>query len=98
MTARRIDDQPGAGPIAFSFDGRSCIGREGDTIASALLANGVAIVGRSFKYHRPSVLALLERDLHDPAWACPEPSAILEIMVKYASEQVAAGVDLRAIA
>jgi sarcosine oxidase subunit alpha len=37
----------------FSFDGRSFAGVEGDTLASALLANGVHLVGRSFKYHRP---------------------------------------------
>ncbi len=39
--------------LDFSFDGRSLAGFAGDTIASALLANGVRIVGRSFKYHRP---------------------------------------------
>jgi sarcosine oxidase subunit alpha len=39
--------------IRFSFDGRSYEGLEGDTLASALLANGVHLVGRSFKYHRP---------------------------------------------
>jgi sarcosine oxidase subunit alpha len=37
----------------FSFDGKSFSGLEGDTLASALLANGVHLVGRSFKYHRP---------------------------------------------
>jgi heterotetrameric sarcosine oxidase alpha subunit len=39
--------------IRFRFDGRSYEGYAGDTLASALLANGVRIVGRSFKYHRP---------------------------------------------
>ena len=39
--------------IEFYFDGRSYIGYEGDTLASALLSNGVYLVGRSFKYHRP---------------------------------------------
>ena len=39
--------------IAFTFDGRPCAGFDGDTLASALLASGVRIVGRSFKYHRP---------------------------------------------
>ncbi len=39
--------------ISFSFDGRSYEGIEGDTLASALLANGVHLTGRSFKYHRP---------------------------------------------
>lgn len=42
-----------AQPLRFSFDGRDYQGYEGDTLASALLANGVRIMGRSFKYHRP---------------------------------------------
>jgi sarcosine oxidase subunit alpha len=40
-------------PLRFSFDGMTVQGFAGDTIASALLANDVAVVGRSFKYHRP---------------------------------------------
>ncbi|MFV0514010.1 MAG: sarcosine oxidase subunit alpha family protein [Jhaorihella sp.] len=39
--------------VAFSFDGRRYEGLEGDTLASALLAGGVRLMGRSFKYHRP---------------------------------------------
>jgi len=39
--------------IRFTFDGETFIGHLGDTIASALLANGVHLMGRSFKYHRP---------------------------------------------
>jgi sarcosine oxidase subunit alpha len=39
--------------IHFTFDGRPYRGFRGDTLASALLANGVHLVGRSFKYHRP---------------------------------------------
>jgi sarcosine oxidase, subunit alpha len=39
--------------LHFTFDGRPFTGFEGDTLASALLANGVHLVGRSFKYHRP---------------------------------------------
>ncbi|MFN3744803.1 MAG: sarcosine oxidase subunit alpha family protein [Hyphomicrobiaceae bacterium] len=39
--------------IAFRFDGRTMSGFAGDTLASALLANGVGLIGRSFKYHRP---------------------------------------------
>lgn len=38
--------------IRFRFDGRTLTGLAGDSLASALLANGVRIVGRSFKYHR----------------------------------------------
>jgi sarcosine oxidase subunit alpha len=57
MTARRLENG-GSGldrarPLRFTFDGRSVEAFEGDTIASALLANGIGIVGRSFKYHRP---------------------------------------------
>jgi sarcosine oxidase subunit alpha len=50
---------PGAGRLTpartarFTFDGQSYTGLAGDTLASALLANGVHLVGRSFKYHRP---------------------------------------------
>ena len=40
-------------PIGFIFDGRNHVGFAGDTLASALLANGQRLVGRSFKYHRP---------------------------------------------
>ncbi|MFY0616657.1 sarcosine oxidase subunit alpha family protein [Shimia sp.] len=40
-------------PVKFSFDGNTYEGRSGDTLASALLANGVRLMGRSFKYHRP---------------------------------------------
>ena len=40
-------------PVTFSFDGQRLDGFAGDTLASALLANGIHLVGRSFKYHRP---------------------------------------------
>ena len=40
-------------PLKFKFDGKIYEGFRGDTLASALLANGVHLVGRSFKYHRP---------------------------------------------
>lgn len=39
--------------LGFHFDGTRYTGHSGDTLASALLANGVRLVGRSFKYHRP---------------------------------------------
>jgi sarcosine oxidase, subunit alpha len=42
-----------ARPFRFAFDGRDLEGYAGDTLASALLANDVHLVGRSFKYHRP---------------------------------------------
>ena len=40
-------------PLAFTFNNKTHYGYQGDTLASALLANGVRVVGRSFKYHRP---------------------------------------------
>lgn len=40
-------------PIRFRFDGRPLAGYAGDSLASALLANGVRTLGRSFKFHRP---------------------------------------------
>ena len=39
--------------LNFTFDGKAFTGHPGDTLASALLANGVRLMGRSFKYHRP---------------------------------------------
>jgi NADPH-dependent 2,4-dienoyl-CoA reductase/sulfur reductase-like enzyme len=42
-----------ANPIAFTWDGRRMQGFAGDTLASALLANGQQVLARSFKYHRP---------------------------------------------
>ncbi len=48
--AGRIDRKV---PVNFTFDGKSFTGFKGDTLASALIANGVHLMGRSFKYHRP---------------------------------------------
>ena len=39
--------------LEFTFNGKTMQGHPGDTLASALLANGQRLVGRSFKYHRP---------------------------------------------
>ena len=39
--------------LSFSFNGRKLQGYAGDTLASALISNGIHLVGRSFKYHRP---------------------------------------------
>jgi sarcosine oxidase subunit alpha len=57
-------------PLAFTFDGRPYVGFAGDSIASALLANRVRIVGRSFKYHRPRGVW--------GAWT-EEPNAIVDV-------------------
>jgi sarcosine oxidase subunit alpha len=59
MNARASRRLPQGGQINrqqklhFSFNGRSYEGLAGDTLASALLANGVSMVARSWKYHRP---------------------------------------------
>ncbi|PWR24869.1 sarcosine oxidase subunit alpha family protein [Zavarzinia aquatilis] len=50
LAGGRIDR---ATTLSFAFDGRLYRGHPGDTLASALLANGVRLMGRSFKYHRP---------------------------------------------
>ena len=42
-----------AAPLSFTFDGKPVRAFVGDTVASALLAEGTHLVGRSFKYHRP---------------------------------------------
>ncbi len=51
-------------PLRFTFDGRAHTGFAGDTLASALLAAGVSVVGRSFKYHRPR--GLLAAGVEEP--------------------------------
>jgi sarcosine oxidase subunit alpha len=65
-------------PLPFTWNGRPLEGFAGDTLASALLANGVRVVGRSFKYHRPrgifaagveepnAIVDVTRGDLHDP--------------------------------
>jgi len=56
--------------VNFQFDGKSYQGHPGDTLASALIANGVRLMGRSFKYHRP----------RGPLTAgSEEPNAIVEL-------------------
>ncbi|MCH9780368.1 MAG: FAD-dependent oxidoreductase, partial [Alphaproteobacteria bacterium] len=47
-------------PIRFTVDGKTYLGFKGDTLASALFANGVFLVGRSFKYHRPRGITALD--------------------------------------
>ena len=55
-------DRPQA-PLAFTFDGRLHSGFEGDVVASALYAQGRALLSRSFKYHRPrGVLTMAGHD------------------------------------
>jgi heterotetrameric sarcosine oxidase alpha subunit len=56
--------------LRFRFDNRELVGHKGDTLASALLANGVRLVGRSFKYHRPRGIFTAGSD---------EPNALVEL-------------------
>ncbi|HEX3860405.1 MAG TPA: sarcosine oxidase subunit alpha family protein [Stellaceae bacterium] len=56
--------------LSFRFDGRDYDGHPGDTLASALLANGVRLVARSFKYHRPRGVV---------AAGIEEPSALVQL-------------------
>ncbi|MDQ3145987.1 MAG: 2Fe-2S iron-sulfur cluster-binding protein, partial [Actinomycetota bacterium] len=68
-TGLRLAPQPGEvldreRPFTFSWDGREHSAYDGDTIASALAADGVRIFSRSFKYHRPR--GLLTASFHDP--------------------------------
>jgi sarcosine oxidase subunit alpha len=54
-----------ATPLEFTFEGRRLTGFAGDTISSALAANGVGVVGRSFKYHRPrGLFSLANHDVN----------------------------------
>jgi sarcosine oxidase subunit alpha len=49
----RLQHRADTAPLDFRFDGRTLRGVAGDTVASALLANGIRVVSRSFKFHRP---------------------------------------------
>lgn len=66
----RIRPQDGARKVSFTFDGKAMTGVEGDTLASALLANGVHLTGRSFKYHRPRGML---------GFGAEEPNALMDI-------------------
>jgi sarcosine oxidase, subunit alpha len=75
MASQRLAEPAGtwidrSHPVSFTFNGRQLYGFRGDTLASALLANGVRLVGRSFKLHRPRGI-----------WSCgvEEPSALVDI-------------------
>ena len=57
-------------PLTFTFDGITYTGYRGDTLASALLANGIRLLGRSFKYHRPRGLI---------AAGSEEPNALVQL-------------------
>ena len=51
-------------PLNFTFNGKAYSGYEGDTLASALIANGVILTARSFRYHRPRGIFSAGIDFH----------------------------------
>ena len=62
-------------PVSFRFEGRTYQGLAGDTIASALAANGVKVLSRSFKYHRPrGVLTMAGQDANTLVQLKHEPN------------------------
>jgi sarcosine oxidase subunit alpha len=74
MSANRLGEGEGAirrdRTLSFVFDGKRYAGHPGDTLASALLASGVRLVARSFKYHRPRGILTAGSE---------EPNALVEL-------------------
>jgi sarcosine oxidase subunit alpha len=74
MSANRLGEGEGAirrdRSLSFTFDGKRYAGHPGDTLASALLASGVRLVARSFKYHRPRGILTAGSE---------EPNALVEL-------------------
>lgn len=68
-------------PIEFVFDRRRLAGFRGDTLASALIANGVAVVARSFKLHRPRGIV---------AAGIEEPNAIVQLLAPFEAPNILA--------
>ena len=81
-------------PVGFRFDGKDYTGFQGDTLASALLASGVKVLGRSFKYHRPRGVMTAGSE---------EPSALVTVgrgakqvpNVRATVQEIHAGLDVR---
>ena len=66
--------------LSFSFESRTYEGVEGDTVTSALLANGIRVLGRSFKYHRPrSVLSAANHDANILMQLGPVPNVRADV-------------------
>ena len=94
---RRLSAQPGewidrTQPLEFRFEGEAFSGFAGDVIASALLANGVQTMGRSFKYHRPRGAYSLAG--HDANALFTDGD---RTHLRGDGEPLAAGMDLRAV-
>ncbi len=74
-----------SGTIRFTFDGKVLLARPGDTLAAALLANGIGLVARSFKYHRPRGIM---------AAGVEEPNALVTVGTEGRSEPNTRATDL----
>ena len=74
VSGGRIDREK---PLTFTFNRRKYTAYQGDTLASALLANGVFLIGRSFKLHRPRGIVAAGAD---------EPNAIVQVGVAALTE------------
>ncbi|MCP4332330.1 MAG: FAD-binding protein [Gammaproteobacteria bacterium] len=81
--------------IHFTFNGRSLQGYAGDSLASALLANGVSLVARSFKYHRPR--GILSAGLEEPSalLACRMPGKVYVPNLKATEIRLEDGLEAR---
>lgn len=68
-------------PVTFTFEGRTYQGFAGDTVASALAANDVWLISRSFKYHRPrGVLTMSGDDGNTMVQVGQEPNVLADIL------------------
>ena len=77
-------------PVSFTFEGESFAGCSGDTIASALIANGQQLLSRSFKYHRPrGVLSMFGQDANSLVQLPDEPNVLADV------QQIAQGLNVR---
>ena len=80
-----------AAPISFRFEGRAVQGFAGDTIASALAANGQMMLSRSFKYHRPrGAFGLAGAEANTLVQVGPEPNVQADL------RGIAPGMEVRA--
>ena len=78
-------------PLSFTFNGRPYTGYRGDTLASALLASGVRLFGRSIKYHRPrGVLSMSGQDSNSFVRIGQKPNCLAD------QAPIEAGLDVRA--
>ena len=77
VAKKRVGLRIGSEPVRFFFDGREYTGQRGDCAASALLAQGVRIFGRSVKYHRPRGLLAVGPEEPSALFSVGEPPLIV---------------------